>query len=349
MAESDNKKKYMRIRWFLLRFGLAVYDVFAVNLAYFFALLIRFYVAFEFNEWAVKYVSAFLRFAPYYTVACLVVFAAFGLYNSLWKYAGMNDMNRILYSSAITCVIQIAGTVACVMRMPLTYYALGAALQFVMITISRFSYRLLMIERGKFAKYKDKNAVNVLIVGDGESSRTVIKHLDRDLAAAIRPVCVVDVTNAEFQGNMGGVPVLGGIEKIPDALEKYQIARVVLADFSMSAEARRQVKEMCRKDDITVQDFSEYFHIVPSRIPLKTLLEYVEGPVELEIDRERFVYETGAKAMAEIHGKYIVSTVSAEADILRIKLNHDVLRPNDTQAEWVKTYREETGEDISFF
>lgn len=140
MEQSSNRTK-MYIRWFLLRLALVVFDIFAVNFAYFSALIVRFYVASEFNEWAVQYIPAFLQFAPYYTVCCLVVFGLFKLYNSRWKYAGLSDLNRILAACLVTCVIQIVGSVAFVLRMPITYYFIGAVIQFVLITVSRFSYR----------------------------------------------------------------------------------------------------------------------------------------------------------------------------------------------------------------
>lgn len=73
MEASGNQRKAMYIRWFLLRLALVVYDIVAVNFSYFIALIIRYYVNFEFNVWAERYIPAFLQFAPYYTVCCVVV------------------------------------------------------------------------------------------------------------------------------------------------------------------------------------------------------------------------------------------------------------------------------------
>ena len=64
---SNTNRRYLYIRWFLLRFSLVIYDIFAVNFAYYLALLVRFYVNYEFNIWAVRYVPAFFQFAPFYT------------------------------------------------------------------------------------------------------------------------------------------------------------------------------------------------------------------------------------------------------------------------------------------
>ena len=326
-----------------------IFDIIAVNAAYYLALVVRFYVNYEFNIWAVKYVPAFFEFAPYYTVCALVVFGLTGLYNSLWKYAGLSDMNRIIVASLITALIHILGTLFFVMRMPITYYALGAAFQFVFITASRFSYRILNIEVDRFSRGRNHNVMNVMIVGLSESSRAVIKHLERDPDSIAKPVCMIDTSSAEFKGTMAGVPVLGGTAKIPDAVRKYQVDRVLLADTMISPEARKAVKEVCHSLDIPVQDFSGFFQSAPSRIPLPSLLEYVEGPVLLELADQQIRYESARKAAAEINEKYIVSAVSMKKDTLCIRVIQDVLRPNDTQADWVQAYEKETGEDISFF
>ena len=52
-------------------------DLVAVNLSYYLALLIRFFVGGELRAVAEnRYMPAFLGFAPFYTVLCLLVFMA---------------------------------------------------------------------------------------------------------------------------------------------------------------------------------------------------------------------------------------------------------------------------------
>lgn len=346
MTDFQNYTRSMRIRWFLLRFGLLVYDILAVNFAYFLALLVRFYVGFEFNVWGERYIPAFMTFSPYYTVCCLVVFYALGLYKSLWKYAGMNDMNRIVMSSIITCAIHILGTLIFVMRMPITYYALGAAFQFVLIVISRFSYRILLVEKTRFFRKKNPGTVDVMIVGEGEDCRTVMRLLEQDPDSLVHPVCVVDFQNHEPGCTMAGVPVFSGIDKIPYAVNRYNVERVLLADTAMSAEHKNQIREICKQADVDVQNFSGYFQSVPSRIPLQILLEYVDGPVEVVIEGEEKKLQLQDLDKEQ---RYIVSSVSAKDGVVRIKLIHDLLQPNDIQADWVQSYRNETGGDVSFF
>ena len=349
MLKLDPNRKNLYIRWVLIRFCLVIFDIFAVNFAYYFALLVRFYVNFEFNVWAVKFVPAFAQFAPVYTVCCLAVFAFLGLYNSLWKYAGMSDLARIVVSSLITCVIQVVGSIALVMRMPISYYALGAAFQFVLITVSRFSYRVVIIEKNRIFTLKTKGAQNVMIIGTGESVRSVIKHLERDISSKVQPVCVIDFGADAFPGTISGVPVVGGTDRIRYAVKKYKVDHIILADAFIPSRIRRKIGEICKDIGIGFQAFSEYLPGNPCKITAKTLLEHLDGAVELVVDGETISYESAERAQEGLKENYVVVSVCARNDRLQVWLIQDTHLQNAAQAEWIQAYREETGEDVSFF
>ena len=348
MEQSRNKMK-MYIRWFFLRLALVVFDIFAVNFAYFSALIVRFYVASEFNTWAVQYIPAFLQFAPWYTVCCLAVFGLFKLYNSRWKYAGLNDLNRILTACLVTCVIQIVGSVVFVLRMPITYYFIGAVIQFVLISVSRFSYRFFLMERGRVRKRRNGTSINVMIVGVGETSHIVLKHLEQDADNAAHPVCMVDFRGEGFGNMLGGLPVVGGVDKIAASVKKYAVEYVILADTTMPQNIRKEIRDICKSLNVEVQDFSGYFQDSRGAVTLRNLMEYTKGEVELVINGKGQRFANGEQAVMSVTGKYVVTSISAQEGRLVIELRNDILVPNDVKEEWVQSYEKETGEGISFF
>ena len=78
-------------------------------------------------------------------------------------------------------------------------------------------------------------------------------------------------------------------------------------------------------------------------------MEHVDGPVEILLDEN----DSAEKILRpdELDGaeRYIVASVTARDGVVQIKLIRDLLQPNDIQADWVQSYRDETGGDISFF
>lgn len=351
MEASNKKKARLNGRSVGLRAALVLYDIAAVNLSYFVALVVRFYVNFEFNEWAVKYIPAFLKFAPLYTVFCVVVFGLFKLYNSRWRYASLGDLNRILQACAVTCLGQIVGSCLLTMRMPVTYYAIGAVLQFGLIAASRFAYRILTmeVERAKAKKRRTGTMVNVMVVGVGETAHMMLRHMERDEESAARPVCMVDFRADGYGDVMEGLPVIGGLEGVADAVKRYGVECVILADTTMPADVRRSVRSICKELNVEVQDYAGYFQETRGAVTLRSLMEYAKGPVELVINGVHQKFENGEQAVLFITEKYVITSVSAENGRLVVELQKDVLVPNDVKEDWVRSYEEESGGDISFF
>lgn len=322
-----------------------ILDVIAVNLSYFLALLIRFYVNNEFRPTVSYYLTDFAKFAPFYTVLCIIVFACLKLYNGMWRYAGLNDMNRIIIASGITCVIQIVGTALFVRRMPITYYVIGALLQFVFISIIRFAYRFIIVEHRKIANRK-LPAVNVMIIGAGEIGRRVIRQLEDD--SAYRPVCVIDNKSTTDGKTFDGIPVLSGLQ-FDEAATKYGVKAVFIADPALPAESRNSIKKICDGKDIELQDYTGYLSNLSGRISLTALLEAAKCPVIINIGDKNNEYKTGSEALKALTSRYSVGSVSANGSKLVIELKENKTEAYAGYEAWMQKHQEETGEEVSYF
>ena len=171
-----------------------IYDALAVNIAYFSALVLRYYVTFEFNPDAVVFLNTFRKFAPYYGVICVAVFYVFRLYNTMWKFGGLRDLNRIILACVVTALIQILGTRIFLIQMPETYYVLGFVIQVALIVLVRFAYRLYLLERNT-AEAKRKAYTNVMVIGIGGVGQFAWNQIEQD--GSMKVACVVS-SNEEW-------------------------------------------------------------------------------------------------------------------------------------------------------
>ena len=227
-------------------------DIIAVNAAYFLALLIRFYVNNEFRPTVSYYLTDFWTFAPFYTVLCIIVFWLFRLYGGMWQYAGINDMNRIIGASLVTAVIHIVGTALFIRRMPITYYFIGMILQFLFITLIRFGYRIWLVEKKKIAGSR-KPGTPAMVIGAGEAARRMIRDLDD--SDAYRPVCVLDSKGGTYGRMMDGIPVYGGIDRLPNVISQYDIKHIFIADPLLQPELKKEIDNICKDKNIELQDY----------------------------------------------------------------------------------------------
>lgn len=337
------------IGWAIRRLVLVLFDVLAVNLSYFLALVIRFYVNNEFRAIAQEvYLPAFAQFTPWYTAISVVVFICFRLYSGRWKHAGLHDLNTIFAANVVTAVVHIVGTLAFVTRMPLTYYFIGALLQFFLIAGSRFAYSFFVLERSRFLS-RNRAKVNVMIVGAGETARILRRQIENDSNNVARPVCIFSYKGKHAHELMNGLPVVNDLSKMGEYIAKYQVKCVILADSIMPMEIRERIRTACAQNKVEVQDFSGYLTNMGPGITPALLLRYVGGPVSLVIDGRGTVYENGEKAMMELHGNYSVEKLYAEDDTLVVVLTSPTIVLNDVHKDWVRDTEEETGKEISFF
>lgn len=84
-AERAGSGKKRFHHWEFVAFYLLVYDILAVNIAYFVALWLRFDL--KYSMIPADYMAAFIKFAPIYTVFSILVFFVLRLYRSLWRFA----------------------------------------------------------------------------------------------------------------------------------------------------------------------------------------------------------------------------------------------------------------------
>ena len=315
-------------------------DIIAVNLAYYLALLIRFYVNHEMYTVAADfYLPAFLRFAPFYTVLALIVFAVFRLYGGMWQFAGINDMHRIVWANAVTLLIQILGSTlvfppANSNRMPFSYYVIGGLLQFAMVSMIRFSYRMLLVEKKKAAERKN-SSIPVMIIGAGETARKAIAHLDDTPYRAAVAV-----------SEKGAGKILNGVPVIADYTSALpSVKAVFIADRKLDAEKRREIREKCEAAGIDVQDYTGALANLGGRVPVSSLLGLIQGTVKIQVDGETREYPNGEEALRALQERYEVEKIDGATIVLK-KPTTAAYAGYDA---WAKQHKEDTGEEVSFF
>lgn len=266
----DRIKKWMRSNLWIVLF-----DIIAVNGAYLLALLIRFYVHFRFTSAIGDFREYYLQFTPYYTVICLVVFYMCGLYNGMWRYAGLDDMNRIILANVITAAVQFFGTRLFVGRMPTSYYIIGSLLQFVLVAAIRFANRFLYVRRQRAEKLKTWS-IPAMVVGSGDAGMEFTRYLESN-----SPFQVVVMVGEHSGKTMDGIPIVD-YSSIPSQIQYQGISTLFIADESLSQAQREEIRKAGK--GIEVRDYLEYLSALPGCMPMGTLLGIVEGPVTVTVD-----------------------------------------------------------------
>lgn len=254
--------------WKAISIYLVVYDVIAINFAFFFGLWLRFDL--QFSKIPREYFSAFLKFAPFYTVFTILVFAFRHLYNSLWRFASFNELTRIIEATVITGTFHIIGITVFVLRMPLSYYIIGICMQFGLTTVVRFGYRFINLERTR----REKNAHikhNVMIIGAGAAGMTVLRELRSSMELNAKACCVIDDNSNKWNRLIEGVPIVGGRDSIMQAAKQYDIDMIMFAIPSASAQEKRDILNICKETHCELKSLPGIYQMATGEVLLSKM------------------------------------------------------------------------------
>lgn len=301
--KEEQEDKIMRKKriehWQVVSLYLVLFDVIAVNVSYFAGLLLRFDL--HFSQIPQMYLTPFLKFAPIYTVAILVVFEVLHLYNSLWRFASFSELNRLAVGTIITTVFQIVGITVLFQRMPISYYMIGPILQFILTVGIRFSYRYINMERAR-RELMAKKTKNAMIIGAGAAGQAIVKELKNSDETGAKPCCIIDDNPNKWGRFLDGVPIEGGRDEIKAMVEKHHIDQILFAIPSCTIQERREILNICNETGCELKRLPGMYQLANGEVAISKMKDVkVEdllgrAPIRVNMD-EIFNYIQGKVIM----------------------------------------------------
>lgn len=175
-----------------------------------------------------------------------VVFLCFRLYFSLWNFASFIELKNIILATLSTVCLELVIFTYLDIFIPKSWYPINWMIFFIMITGSRFLYRLSRIflqEVRMNSKASDEN--RVLIVGAGEAGAKISREILLSDKTNKKVMCFIDDMPSKKGMRLHGIPIYGGREKINEAVEKYKVNEIIIALPSVPMQHKKDIIEMC--------------------------------------------------------------------------------------------------------
>ncbi len=264
------------LHWLRMSLFMLIYDAVTVNLAYFLALWLRFDLRFSAIDEA--FLRCFLQYIPWHTLFTVAVLGSFRLYNSLWRYASFDEMNRILGSWTLSTVAHVLGmwmlyklgVPGFVSRMPYSYYMMGAVIQLCFTTAARFGFRLINLERRR-VRSSNKKMTNIMIIGAGNAGHMILRELRNIQTLEYRPCCLIDDDENKWGRMIEGVPIVGGRDSILESVEKFQIDQILVTMPSATPEQKRDILNICKETGCELKSLPGIYQLAKGEVTLGSM------------------------------------------------------------------------------
>ena len=221
------------------KLALALLDIVLVFLGLVLALGLRL----DFDLGAMERFLQLSNLLLYVGVSMLAVvnFSLFGLYDKVWRYAGIHELLSAFYAVALTASVwEVFVLLAGGAVFPRTCTATAALLWLACCGGVRFGLRLVSVKKnGDFAL-----ARRALVVGAADSGEVVLRELERE-NSGFKCVGLIDNDPAKRSLRIHGIPVLGQVVDIAEIAQQLDVSFVIMA--GMQPSLVRSVVQTCAK------------------------------------------------------------------------------------------------------
>lgn len=253
--------------------ALMLADAIGVNLSFLIAFYLRFDGGFISDPHSSGYFEIFLASFVTYTMMKIVIFYILGMYNSLWKYASVEELFQVVFASCVGTAAVLSYSFVTEAHLPRSMYIMTCVLDMVMVGGVRFGYRAARrIKRSRegITKHGFKR---VMVVGAGEAGAAVVKELKTHEELKSIPVALMDDNELKIGRKVCGVKVFGDRYHIRKIAKQQSIDEIIVAIPSSSKKEIREILEECSRTKCKLR-------MVPG------MYELIDGQVEIEKIRE---------------------------------------------------------------
>jgi len=285
-------------------------DIICINFAYILSFLLRF--EFTISDIFLGYFEVYADNIALITLAKLVVFWFFGLYRSLWKYAGTEELVKIVFAATAAAAASIVYLEFTQQYFPRSIYIYSYVLDIVLIGGVRFGYRILrdlrkpgavinfvrLLSRG----YEKAEISKVMVVGAGDAGAAIIKDIKQHADLGKKVVVAVDDDPNKLNQTIVGVKIAGKHTAIKQLARKYGVDEIIIAIPSANKKAIQEIVNECNKtrckmkilpgisdlinEKVSISklrdvDIEDLLGREPVQVNLKEISGYLEGRIVL--------------------------------------------------------------------
>ena len=263
--------KFQIEHWQIISVLLMLYDFIAVCAAYFLALWLRF-------DGLIRGIPQFF-FQPYSTfilpcaAGSVVIFLLCRMYNSMWRFASYTEFIRTLFGSLISSALHSILITVLLYRMPLSYYLVGAGIQFILLIGIRFSFRFIQILKRQSESAIQGAGKRIMMIGAGNAAQSILREMSRAQEVTDKVVCIIDDNSNKWRRYMDGIPIVGGREEILRAVEEYRVDEIFLAIPSATMQQKRDILAICNETGCKLKQLPGMYQLVNGDISVSEMKE----------------------------------------------------------------------------
>lgn len=257
-----------KLQLIVRRFFLIITDIILINGSVILSLVMRFNVDIAAIE--PQYIESFKDTWIPFTVITLIIFWCFRMYHSLWQYASIAELYKIVEACIVAEGMHICLTAVMGEMLPRACYFMTGVFLLVSMCASRFMYRML---RTLIQQYRHTSEqVKIMIIGAGEAANVLMREIanSRYLDNS-KVVCIIDDDAKKVGKYIRGVKIVGNRDQIKEYARYYDIDEIIFAIPSASQDTKREILNICKETNCNLKIIPGVYQMMDGEINVQDI------------------------------------------------------------------------------
>lgn len=247
---------------------LVAFDILSVIIAFFLSSIIAYNGHIELS---------FLRYSYYLLsgliVSSLIFFVLLRLYDSLWRYAFVNELLNVIIASFLSTIVYCILCTICPVTPPISTVFLYLLILLMLVGGARFGYRFLRLyaSRHHLLGRGEHIESRVMIIGAGSAGEKILRETLVTPKINKEVVCFIDDDLSKKGRRIHNVPVVGGRNEILQQAEKYHVDEIYIALPSIDDKEVSEILNICKETKCKLKKLPGIYQFLNDEITLEKL------------------------------------------------------------------------------
>ncbi|MBQ2445963.1 MAG: polysaccharide biosynthesis protein [Oscillospiraceae bacterium] len=236
------------------------------------AMWLALYARFDFSFSDISAEAFFSHLGVYGLVLSFIAVAVYiplKLYNSLWEFAGVEELLHIGFASLIICVVEMVVVGYGFLGLPRSFPILHVLFLAMFTCTSRFSYRL--VRNLLKSLRKNHNSKNTMLIGAGEAGSMVLREFQKSIQSRNHVVCIVDDDASKHGKYIHNVKVAGDRHSIPKLVQDYHVEEIVFAIPTAGMKDRKDILDICKTTGCRMKILPGVFQLANGEVHIQKI------------------------------------------------------------------------------
>lgn len=221
------------------------------------------------------YLELWHRVLPIQILITIAVYALFKMYRFVWRQISAGDVMEmvgpVVLAYALCVVAEVLIGINAGYRMPISVVVINFLYQFIFVIGMRSALRFIGVIQNNINRNRLAPADRIMIIGAGDAANQLLREYQSSNKVAGRVCCLIDDNSVNHGKRLEGVPIIGGRDKIPEAVKKYEISQIIFAIPSASAQTKKEILEICKDTGCQVKSLPGIYQLVNGEVSIEKI------------------------------------------------------------------------------